>query len=128
MVERVASVAKRKSRPFAYSYKPKPGRTELGLWKACNFKRKDSESRQDELFRLMAAIVSDDGVKIGKEANGWINAALDHYNDDVDIPEPDKFEWLSPLMQDITGMYTMKRFMKMDIVESKRERRLLKVR
>jgi hypothetical protein len=125
MVERVKSVKKRKSRPFVYHYKPAPGKVELELWKACNFKRKCSESRQEELYRLLDTIImSKLYLCIDQEAAGWVIASCRYYNDGFEVPEPDKSKWLPPTMQHILGAATMKRFMKREFVESKRERKL----
>jgi hypothetical protein len=127
MVQRVKYVAKRKSRPFAFRYRSPPGKVELELLKACRFKRRYSESRQQELERLMCTVAECD-VEISQQAAGWLNAAIDLYNQGCDLPEPDKFKWLPASLQFVLGAFTVKRFMKMEFVESKRERRLMKAR
>jgi hypothetical protein len=83
------------------------------------------EEETGEPFRLKGGIPDD---SISQQALGWISAAIDLQVQGYDLPEPDKFEWLSPEMQYILGAFTMKKFMKMDFFESKRELELLKVR
>jgi hypothetical protein len=92
------------------------GPVEWELMEAVELFSGDNESRQDELERLLDAIRDLKPYrKLSDKARGWVYASIKYHNAGYELPEPDRSNWLSPMMQHVCGAPTMKQFVKRDL-------------